>query len=148
MGNDTWSFFRKQLPGAQMGTVIWLRGPPSVPGFGLEVAIDQHWGHRRTRPPCVWQFVRKCVGNPSYAWHGLSLGRFKLEPKGKDVFLPGDENKMRSCRLPAAVSHQPLCSLREWGKHREREAESRSPEMVLRIFGSLVTEARNNLDFS
>ena len=44
----------------------------------------------------------------------------------------------------SGVSHQPNCILREGGEQGETKAKSRSPEAVLRIFESLVTEARNN----
>ena len=44
----------------------------------------------------------------------------------------------------SGISHQPNCILREGGELGERKAKSRSREAALRIFESLVTEARNN----
>ena len=144
MGNSTRSFFTKQHPVVQMGTTIWLRDLPSVTGFGLEVALDQHWGNHRTGPTCPWQFVREYASNPSWVCQGPSLGLFKLEPKEKDLFLLGSENgKMWSCRLLVALFPTSRTAVWENEVNAERgkqRAEARRQPWEYLSLGSLRPE--------
>lgn len=101
-------------------------------------------------PPCddslsesVLVYRAEPVRNPP--WHVLIWNQRKKafsHRGGWEAGRPGGWGKGPPCFLLGELSRS------AWVDHREREAESKSWGAVLRAFESLVTEARNNPDFS